>query len=293
MNVAVWVTLSYKGRAATKRHIDLYDASQALIGFQRSLALTAHLVINGEIITQAPSLRGAQIFAFPPEEGSWKVTAVILAGAYAIGTAPKDTPLGHVIHSVYDYVVSESLGVHVDYDKTLGQLYEESKAQDIQVPEQHKVDSLMEKCTTALTDIHRPIIKTGTALEATITARRGPREEALGPTFNEETYRYIHEFFASEHPEIVSGRVSSYNSNTFKGRIYVAEEGRPVAFEMAETSRSNAAVQLVVASLSANALKEHKSEWSTVHCRVLKNTSRTGHLKSYTILHVSHTPLRT
>ncbi len=87
-SAAVRFTLSYKGSAADKRHIDLYDASQALVGFQRPLALTTHLVINGEIITQAPSLKGAQVLALPAEEGSWKMAAVILTGAYAIGRQP-------------------------------------------------------------------------------------------------------------------------------------------------------------------------------------------------------------
>lgn len=293
MNAAIRFTLSYEGSAAAKQHIDLYDASQALMGFQRSLALTTHLVINDEIITQAPSLKGAKILALPAEEGSWKMAAVILSGVYAIGTAPKDTPLGHIIYSVYDYVVSESLGVHVDYDSTLGQLYDEATEQSRHVPKQHKVDSLIEKCTTALTDIHRPIVKTGTALEARITAARGVKDIPVGPTFDSDTYDYIYEAFAAEHPEVISGRVSSYNSNTFKGRLYVATEGRSVAFELSQTTRFDAPVRLIVASLSVNALKDYKSEWSTVHCAVIRNTSRSGHLKSYTIIHVSHTQLQT
>ncbi len=70
-------TLSYTGKNADENEIDLYDISQALIGFQRSLALTTHLILNGEIITQAPSLKNAKIFSTPPEEGSWKIVAGI------------------------------------------------------------------------------------------------------------------------------------------------------------------------------------------------------------------------
>lgn len=122
MNGAVEFRLSFRGNDSDKHQIDLYDVSQALIGFQRSLALTTHLVLNGEIITQAPALKGARIFASPAKEGSWEIIATILAGIYAIGTAPKDTPIGHIVRSVYDYMVSQSLGVHVDYDKTIGQI---------------------------------------------------------------------------------------------------------------------------------------------------------------------------
>ncbi len=153
--------LVYEGGAADEHLIDLYDVSQALIGFQRSIALTCHLIINGEIITQAPALKGAQILAHPADEGSWKMVATVLAGIYMIGTAPKDTPLGHIVYSAYDYIVSESLGIHVDYDKSLGELFEEynqNNPNKVKI-EQHKLDSLMEKCNTAITDIHRPIFK--------------------------------------------------------------------------------------------------------------------------------------
>lgn len=71
-------TLSYEGEEADDHAIDFYDVSQALVGFERSLALTTHLVINGTIITQAPALHGARIIAIPAETGSWKQTAVVV-----------------------------------------------------------------------------------------------------------------------------------------------------------------------------------------------------------------------
>ena len=70
-------TLSFEGNDADNYQLDFYDAAQAMIGFQRSLAITSHLVLNGEVITQAPSLKGARIIAVPPEEGSWKILALL------------------------------------------------------------------------------------------------------------------------------------------------------------------------------------------------------------------------
>jgi hypothetical protein len=287
----VLFTLSFSGETADHNQIDFYDVSHALVGFQRSLALTAHLVLNGEIITQAPSLKGAQVLTQPAEAGSWKITAAIIASAWAIGNAPKDSAFGNIIYSVYDYVISESLGFHVDYDKTLGELYQRHKANQPAIPkvEQHHVDSLMEKCTTAITEIHRPIVKTQTASTANITCTIKNRVEKIGPPLNVSTFAYIHEVFADEDPVVIVGRVSSYNSNTFKGRIYVAAEGRPIPFELSERSRSNDMVRLIVASLSQNAIQNRNDEWSVVYCLVQRNTSRSGHLKSFTVLRVSHT----
>jgi hypothetical protein len=293
MDARLAFALEFHGSASDRHLIDLYDVSQALEGFQRSLALTAHLAINGSIITQAPALKGAQIFSYPPQEGSWKTAAVLVAGAYAATTAPRDTPLGHVIHSIYDYVISESLGFHVDYDKTLQQLHDEHRKQEATAPriEQHQLDSLVEKCSGALIEIHRPIFKTKTATSANITVSFGGPPLPVGGTLSASTFDYLRESHVDKDPKIIAGRVSSYNNNTFKGRIYVKAEGRPIPFELADTCRSDATIRQVTRSLSVNAVKEYDDPGSTVHCKVLRHTSRAGHLKSYTVLALSNKPI--
>jgi len=45
------IALSYSGALANNNAIDMYDAARGLAGFHRSLALTTHLMLNGEIIT--------------------------------------------------------------------------------------------------------------------------------------------------------------------------------------------------------------------------------------------------
>jgi hypothetical protein len=107
MTINLKFNLSFEGGLADSHLLDFYNAADALTGFQRSLALTTHLVLNGEIITQAPSLVGAQILIASPEAGSWKVTAAVslmlAGGVHAIGTASRDTAMGHLVTSVYDY----------------------------------------------------------------------------------------------------------------------------------------------------------------------------------------------
>ena len=128
MSQDVRFALTFEGAQADGHILDFYDAADALTGFQRSLALTTHLLLNGEIIVQAPALKGAKIYLRAPEAGSWKAMAVvsmIATGDHYIGTAPRDTIIGNLAISAYDYVISESLGFHVDFDKTLGKQYEE------------------------------------------------------------------------------------------------------------------------------------------------------------------------
>lgn len=284
--------LSYSGADADEHEIDLYDISQALVGFQRSLAITTHLILNGEIITQAPALKGAKIFAFPSEEGSWKTKAGILVlgtAAYHVATAPNNTPLGHLVFSAYDYVISESLGFHVDYNKSLGQLYEESRENNISLPvvREAQLDSVIEKCSTAITEMHRPIYKTKTANAAKISANINNQQTPLNPTLTFESFQYIIEEFTEDEVVVIRGYVSSYNSNTFKGRIYVPEEERPISFELSESVRGEASIQLIVDSLRANALRGFDVDSIEVYCRVQRVTTKSGHLKKYKVLAVS------
>lgn len=296
MNGAVAFTLSYQGNESDRNAIDFYDVSQALVGFQRSLALTTHLVLNDEIITQSPSLKGARIYAVPAEPGSWKITAWVIAGAtgiYNLGTAQSNSPLGHLMFSLYDYVISESLGVHVDYNKSLGQLYEQAQKAKVNLPviRESQADSLIEKTERAIVEMHRPIFKTESASSASIEAIVDRRKRPLSTTLDIETYDFIHESRTAETPQTIEGRISSYNSNTFKGRIYVQKYGRPVAFEISPPARTQKAVRLITTSLRHNALKQHAEPASVVHCVAFEKTSRSGHLKSLIITKVSDVPL--
>lgn len=277
-------SLTYDGNLADQHGIDLYDIGQALIGFQRSLALTTHLILNDEIITQAPALKGAAIAALPPENGSWKVTAVVAmlgTAAYNLGTAPKDTPLGHLVRSAYDYVISETLGFHVDFDKTLGVQYEQIQKSGITTYklDQNRFDSLIEKCETAVREMHRPIIASKTACQGTLAAIIGSNAYPIKSSLTAETYDYIRHTETTDSPAEFRGRVSSYNLNTYKGRVYLPQQNRPVPFELAEGSRTIGTIQAIIASLQANAIDRAHGD-GEIYFNAFSNLSRTGRLKS-------------
>lgn len=288
--------LSYTGATSEEHEIDFYDVSRALLGFQRTLALSTHLVLNDQVITQAPSLRGAKIHALPAEDGSWKFTAgIIFAGTalYNLATAPSNTPLGHLVFSAYDYVISESLGFHVDYDKSLGQLYEEYQAQEVELPQvrEAQLDSVIEKCSTAIIEIHRPIFKTETANFAEITTIIGNERRPVRSTFSKDSYEYLTEEFVEEDLYYLSGFVSSYNSNTYKGRMYVKAEQRPIPFILSENVRQAENIPLIIDSLKASALRNYQVPPIEVYFSAQKIKSKTGHLKGYVILAISPRPM--
>lgn len=280
--------ITFSGSDAEESRIDFYDVAQALVGFQRTIALTTHLVLNEEVIVQAPALKGAQIVTFPFEEGSWRakaaVVGTVLTGAYFLGTAPHDTPIGNIVSSAYDYVISETLGFHVDYDKTLLQQYEEHY-QEGSAPKlrQDQLDSLTEKCEVAVRNMHRPIVNSGTAINAKISAKIGTKITPMGPLLTADTFEYLDFTRRIDEPLDIVGRVSSYNSNTFKGRIFVPKEGRPIPFELAYETRSDRDVAIVTGSLSANAGRRNRGD---IRCVAFASVSRTGRLKSYFIVEI-------
>ena len=218
------------------------------------------------------------------------MTAVVMTSVYQLGTAPPTTPIGHLIHSIYDYVVSESLGFHVDYSKSLKQLKDEAERKHIELPDikQSQADSLVEKCSTAILEMHRPIYKGRTATEGKILTTIDNRKAPLGRNLTLQAYEFIHETLTFEEPEEVMGRISSYNKNTYKGRIFDKNIGRPVSFELKDSGRNKKAVDLITRSLHANALNQSGGE---IFCKAYRTTSRSGQLKGFLINQVSRTSI--
>jgi len=188
------VELKFVGNLASQGEIELYDVAQAIIGFQRTLALTTHAVINAEVITQAPSLRGAKILALPPEEGSWKIIAALVGGIWAGGQASHDSVVGHLLYSAYDYVISESLGVHVNFDESLGQTIERAREANLSVPKisESRLDSVQEKCEASIKLMHRPMVAQESAESAEIYFRGdGIGHRPISTNLDFDTYEYI------------------------------------------------------------------------------------------------------
>lgn len=276
--------LTFDGGPASEGLLEFYDAAKALAGFQRSLALTTHLVLHGEIIIQAPAASGFQIFVPPFIEGSWKAKAKIaFGGALAIASVGKDSPVGHVVTSVYDLVLSNTMGFHVDYDKTLQTLYYEKNPDKKITPE--KVDSLCEKVEASIADMHRPIVKSQSANWAQVS-RCDFTKLDIGPVLSPLTYEYVKKTERQKDDIFVVGFVSSYNINTYTGRIYSMDEGRPIPFELDETCRDRTSIGILTSSQHENG-QERFSAKAAVHLLCNKLVSSNGKVKRYVVLAVS------
>lgn len=273
--------LVFEGGRADEGLLEFYDAARALAGFQRSLALTTHLAINGEIITQAPSATGFEIFVPPPIRGSWKTVALIVfSSSITISAAGKDSPLGQIVTSLYDAALYNTMGFHVDYTKTLQQQYSEHfEHNDIT---EEKIDSLCEKIESSVADMHRPIVISKSA-NSGIVRRCGRDKLEVGPYLSVETYNYVRQSTLSDDIEVIQGYVSSYNINTFKGRLFSLVEHRPISFELDDRAKDSRTVGALTTSQHLNGQKRNDPQALVeFHCRRI--VSANNKTKRYLVL---------
>lgn len=271
------IKLKFEGKLSDNHVLNFYDAARAMTGFQRSLALTTHLVMHGEIITQAQALKEADILVSTPSPGSWEIIASIVGAAWVAGTASKDTPLGHMLYSIYDYIISSTLGFHVDYEKILFQSYRESLTEKGITPE--KLESLMEKTESSIGDMHRPIVASQSATSAKLFRLSRSGVDQIGPDMTSLSYDYIARTIRRDELIEHQGLVSSYNVNTYNGRIFLPDEQRPIPFELDEVAKNRESVQIITSSLRTNATSRRESEGLiALYGRRLE--SSTGRLKA-------------
>lgn len=273
--------LKFSGENASDGELEFYDAARSILGFERSLALTAHFILNGEIITQAPALKGAKILVRPPREGSWEIVASIVGGLVAGGALSKDSVFGHLMWSAYDYVVSQTLGFHVEFDKSLVRSHRDflegrKKDPDLAVSE-GRLDSLIEKTESALIEMHRPMVWSGTAAQAVIL---DASSNEVGIPFTSETYEFAANYERESKALEIVGIVSSYNVNTYRGRIFVSDEERAVPFELSESARTLDQINKIVNSLRSNAI-ERRAMKIAIDFSAFRDTTSTGRLKGY------------
>lgn len=284
--------LKFTGSWADQNAIDFYDVSHAMQGFERVVSLTTHLLINGEVLTQSPSAKGFRLVALPPEEGSWKLTIALTgmmgSSIHAFGTAAPDTAFGWLAKSAVEYVIQETLGFTPNYDETLGaqiNRYKNSSrgrsiSPDLSI---ERFDSLIEKTESGVKAIHRPIVYSNSASVAGFDYRVGARDGSLAVHADANTFEYVDRTITSDDFDKFCGLVSSYNANTFKGRLYLPNEKRTVPFELGDQMRNARTINQITSSLAQNATRSvnRKTLGNEDICfEALRNETSSGRLKS-------------
>jgi hypothetical protein len=101
----------------------------------------------------------------------------------------------------------------------------------------------------------------------------------VGPRISPDTYEHASRTVELKTPETFVGMVSSYNANTYRGRVFIPTEGRPIPFELAETVRNRKHVSEITTSLRTNALDRSNSQ-GRIELKAFRRESSMGRLKS-------------
>ena len=284
------ISLTYRGGIdADKSHIDLYDLAMALNGFHRSLAITSHFLFHDEIITRAPFAKGIRIISEPSKKGSYEILAYVgvvfpiaIAALYKFGTAPKDTPIGHLASSLYELAIYKCLGKPLDYSKTL---FGDTIAEHY---ERSQIESLSQKLESAVINMHRPI-RTQSALESSI---------AIGQdnivTFDGQTLDLMKKLTIEADPQQFEGRVAGYSANTRSGMIYTSEERRAIPFELERGTDIDSSILSQSLGLYDAVKSKRMVEDNCGFFRFLakKVTNQAGTTKKYYITHIYSNSLK-
>lgn len=283
MSDILTLEISYEGFSSDIHRIDLYDVSRAMMGIHRSLAITTHLLLNKTIISKCTSLKNAEIISLPSEEGSWKMRIVIALGTItgAAMVAPQNSFLGHVVYSAYDYVLSESVGINVDYEKSLGKLSLENKDKKIYIPEEHIPDMVVDKCHNSLIDIHRPIYESKTAKIGQMKAFIGDKEIKFNSYFNQETFEYLTEEIHKDELFSITGRIVGFSATNHSGRISVDGIDRHIPFKLDAEVKTNENFEKIIESLKNSTLKNSTPINVTFDVKVVQ--TKKGKIKKYIV----------
>jgi len=152
--------------------------------------------------------------------------------------------------------------------------------------DQSRIDSVVEKCENAVIDIHRPIIKSESAIEAKIRCKYKGEKLKKIPKLTSETYEYISETIKSDLRKTYQAKTTSYNINTYRGRVYVPDLGnRTIPFVISDNSRNRKLIRKLTNSLNIGAT-DRETEDSFIYINCSKNISSTGRVKSLVIFDV-------
>ncbi|TAM09445.1 MAG: hypothetical protein EPN72_01140 [Nevskiaceae bacterium] len=256
------VKFVYEHGTADDNRLDLYDGAKSLEGIARTLTITTHALLNGEIRTRADAANGAEFYIQAPRSGSFIYEATIFFGG-AITSG--------VFYDFLKYTLNEAIGRLEDAPLR-------PALQDRIEPTIGELPAVLEN---ALLDVHRPLMQ---APEMLLKITR-PRGEVLA-VFDRETGLNLRPHNETLDDPVL-GNVTRYNTLSRWGKLYDRSEGRVISFHLSEDLTVHER-SLITWSLHESNLK--RDHWLYFKVVALKTASQ-NRTKRYFITRVSQTPL--
>lgn len=256
------ILFKYENGSADDGRLDLYDGSISLGGIARSLTITTHALINGEIRSRADTAGGANFYLLAPKRGSF----VFEAGIFVVGAISSG-----LFYDFIKYAFTEAVG-------KLDELANPPRP-SVQQHLEPTVGELPAVLEPSLIDVHRPIRKSS---EITLSVMK-PRGEML-VLFDADTGNFLQPHNASM-PDPIVCNITRYNTISRWGKLYDRSENRVISFylvpELSERERS-----LITWSLHERNLNRE----CTLYLKVEAVVSPNDRIKRYIVTKVSDLP---
>lgn len=257
----------YVGGEADKHRLNLYDASNSLIGISRALNITAHALINkGEVKKKGDKTKHVSIYLHPSKKGSF-VEMVSILFEPEVYEAVGVSVLGAAFWDMLSY----------SWSQTTGQEYEPetSTVKKIIKNKEGFGEEISEALENPLGKIHRPITSDEQVKIEFHRARKGAVLE-----FNKETLDSVTCIKESPETDVV-GNVTKFNVLTGYGRFYSDDNEKTIPFNL-EESVSQESREILGKSLHWSVKNYDKK--ITIKARIILNNL--GRVRRYLITDV-------
>lgn len=243
--------------------LDACDASQALYGMSRSVAIFTHYALHRQVIKQGPVLKGARVLIVPPVTGSFEF---ILPIVHALSDQSPQSSIALNLASNYIYDLGKII-----YSRLTGKTEKPSSDQVSSLMREAPgdLDALSDTVEEDISRIHRPITYNTTVVNILGGAN------AIA-TFNRDTYDFAKTKIVGDQATEFFGHVTSLNGNTVQGRFWVEEEERSVGFSVDRSKMLKAPAKRIL-SWSLDQWVRQLEGW--VYVKGYPLTSKQGLLK--------------
>ena len=241
--------------------LNMYYGADALSGFAEALAITTHAIVNNNVVTQTPAVKGFKLDFKEAHDGSYiQKVSLEFTDAEAVRVVNHIGARGFI--ELLTFHLASPLGLNPRIESAAAKRWHRSSMDDS--------EKLLDRLEGPLKRIHHPVY--GQGYKVTLYKSR----TTMLP-FNEATFDYLTGSTVSEQVETIEAAVSRFNARTFTGRIIEEEDSDSISFSPLKAGLVRPSRVILVNSLKDLTEGRFTKVGLEVR-RVLSRDGRTKHL---------------
>ena len=265
--------IRYTGGSASNNKLDLYDASNSILGFSRALAITSHaLITGGDLRVRGSSVPNVKTYLHPPKKGSFIETVSIVfqePAVIALGTSVVVSAFWAMLEYSWKIATGQE---HTPTNHTVNKIIRDNDLLDVE---------LINFLETPLQQIHRPILAHNDMKIQINRPRKGKIIE-----FDFLTKEYVHSSVNAGIQEDIKGNVTKYNILTGYGRVFVDELEKTIPFNIDKSKLSVNEEEIIKWSLYKASNLNYSAGKILFSAEIIKD--KQDKIKRYTIVQANN-----